>query len=89
MSTVIGGRIKLFLQYWKTITSDCSILESVEGAKIDFKPEILQSYVPKEISCSSDVKFKIDAIIERFVSSSVIEDVDKFKLAYRAYFPGY
>ena len=76
VSTVIGGRLKFFLQYWETLTTDSSILENIVGAKIDFKSEIQQSYVPKQISCSSDVKTKIDAIIVKFISSSIIEEVD-------------
>jgi len=72
----VGGRLRFFLPFWESLTSDVFILDAIQGVKIDFTSEVEQNFVPKQISCSRDVKLKIDSTIDKFICTGIIEEVN-------------
>jgi len=73
---IVGGRLKNYLQFWKSLTSDESILQTVSGAKIEFNRYVVQKFPMKPIKCSSEEKLKIDTEMYKYGKSGIIEKVD-------------
>lgn len=71
-----GGRLQYFLSFWETMTNDIFVLDMIKGVHIPFDTEIVQNYVPSNIKCPPDEMLKIDKVIESFVASSIIEEVN-------------
>ena len=72
VSTKIGVRLRYFLPFWETITSDSVILSAIEGAKIPFVTPVDQKS-ESAVNCSSVEKIKIN-VISKFIESEVIEE---------------
>ena len=45
-----AGKVKLFLDAWEQITSDCVLLSWVQGVTIDFDSSVCQGLLPKPIN---------------------------------------
>lgn len=75
-NNIVGGRLKFFVPFWQSITSDSFILNCIKGVQIEFQSSFQQTRIPNQIKCSALEKEKIDCIIDRFISSCIIEEVD-------------
>ena len=60
-----AGRLKIFLENWKSITSDSRILTWIKGYAIPFSKSVFQDSVPKE-------QAEIREHIEKLILKSVI-----------------
>ena len=76
VSTRVAGRISLFIDFWKLITSDKFILEVIEGLHIPFENFPSQNIAPKQINCSLNEKHAIDLELNKYVEKGIIEEVD-------------
>ena len=45
----LAGRLKLFLENWKSLKNDSKILECISGLKINFQEEPFQERVPIQL----------------------------------------
>ena len=72
----MGGRLKYFYNFWKTLTHDKTILEAIRGYRLDFDDTILQNHFPHPIRCSYTKKQKIDGQIVKFLNSGIIKKVE-------------
>ena len=70
---LIGGRLKYYLSFWKTLTSDHYILQLVPGSNIEFNCPI-KLYKPYHpIKRSQEDKQKMDIEIDKYLISGIIE----------------
>ena len=69
----VGGRLKWFLPFWKTLTHDSSILQIVSGARIEFVRPICQDVPRPPIRCSITDKSKIDSELSKYLRLGIIE----------------
>ena len=72
----VGGRLKQFYENWCKITSDCSILNAVQGYKIDFdsaKLPPLRKYPPFTFKCSEEEEVALSNEIQKLYGKNVIE----------------
>ena len=68
-----AGRLKHCLQAWQKLTSDHYILNVVKGLEIDFEVQRKQVFVPKQYNFNDAEVQIIDARIEEFLESGIIE----------------
>ena len=68
--------MKYVFPFWQTLTTDVTVLEMIEGVHIPFDTTINHTKIPSSIKCSSSEMQKVDKVLESFVSSSIIEEVD-------------
>ena len=69
----VAGRLRFFLDFWKTLTFDRFILEIIEGVKIPFDSFPAQLWQPREINCSVEEKTCIDAEIATYLTKGIIQ----------------
>ena len=50
----------MFIEFWKSLTSDAIILDMIAGIKIPFVSRPIQYHVPQEIKCSYQEKIASD-----------------------------
>lgn len=72
MSKSIAGRLRFFLDFWKTITNDKFILNVIEGLEIPFESLPIQLTFPPEIRCSAVEKQSIDQEVIKFVNKGIV-----------------
>ena len=70
---LVGGRLKNYLPFWKTLTSDNYILQLVAGAKLEFNCPVRQNVPRPQIRCSHEDKYKIDLEVNKYLNSGIIE----------------
>ena len=68
-----GGRIRLFTQNWKEITSDTTILDMNEGVKLEFHKCPQQKFTPKSHKFEKEDKQVITEELSTFFNRSIIE----------------
>ena len=68
-----SGLMHCFLSFWNTLTNDQFVLQCIKGVKIDFISNIVQTTVPREISCSLAEKRLISSEIKKFLRHFIIE----------------
>ena len=73
---MIGGRLKFFYEFWKTLTSDSFILETIQGAKLKFLSMPIQSKIPCEIQCSAFLKIRISKEVQEYLRCGIISMVE-------------
>lgn len=73
---LVGGRLKNFVRYWHSLTSDKFVISNIEGVEIDFINEIQQSKPRQPISCSDGEKTIMDVEIAKYIRTGIIEEVD-------------
>lgn len=73
---LVGGRLKNYLSFWKTITSDKSILDIISGANIEFERPVQQLYPCKQIQCSNASRLEIQKEIDKYLKLGIIEKAD-------------
>jgi len=67
-----AGRLKFFAHEWEKITSDKTILSYVQGCKIEFDTEPLQTAQPRAIPFSVKETQVLDSEIEKLLDKGVI-----------------
>ena len=68
-----AGRLRHFLSFWKTLTRDKNILNTVSGLKIEFKDLPVQKFVPSEYKhTEQEMKF-LDSEIVKLLEKGIIE----------------
>ena len=68
-----GGRIRLFTQNWKEITSDTTILDMIEGVQLEFHKCPQQKFTPKSYKFEKEDKQLITEELSTFFNRSIIE----------------
>ena len=68
-----GGRIRLFTQNRKAITSDTTILDMIEGVKLQFHKCPQQKCTPKSYKFEKEDKQLITEELSTFFNRSIIE----------------
>lgn len=68
---LIGGRLRFFLENWKQITSDRSILQAISGFKIQFDEEV-SSYKVHPINFNQSERIIMQEQIEKLITKGVI-----------------
>ena len=69
----VGGRLKNYLPFWNTLTSDNYILQIVSGAKLEFDCPVKQYKPCRPIRCSLEQKQMIDSEIDKYLITGIIE----------------
>ena len=76
----VAGRLKLYHQEWKEITSDSEILQLTQGAKIDFTLEKSLNPPHKKLSDFSPTECEIiDSEVQKLLSKQVISQCEHTK----------
>ena len=75
MSEHVAGRLRFFLKFWETVTSDIYILNIISGLEIPFESLPVQGNFPPEIRCSASEKESIDQEVEKFLNKGIIHEV--------------
>ena len=70
----VAGRIAKYVPYWKNLTSDRFILESVQGYRIEFYDDLppSQFYTPRNIKFSRSEQEVIDQEIKKLLDKGVL-----------------
>ena len=71
-----AGRLALFHDYWKTLTSDRSILDTVKGLSLELNKYPYQSFVPSEYKFTEQEMNALDSEIEKMLGKQIIAKVD-------------
>ena len=79
---LVGGRLKNYLPFWKTLTSDNYILQLVAGAKLEFNCPVRQNVPRPQIRCSHEDKYKIDLEVNKYLNSGIIERANHSQCEY-------
>ena len=70
---VIAGRLKSYSKQWEKLTSDRSILEAVNGYKLEFLAgPIIQKFIPFPIKMSEQEKVAVNLEINKLLKKGVI-----------------
>ena len=75
---LFGGRVRHFLPFWKSITSDKYILSLVAGIHVPFidsPPK--QQFIPKQLSMSEEEMMFVDAEIAHLLRTGCIRKLDR------------
>lgn len=75
----MAGRLRLFTDKWRKITTDKYILNSVSGYKIPFSRISRQYHSPEQRKWSSDELRMIELEIEKMLEKNAIEKCKKDK----------
>ena len=70
--TFIAGNIKNFIDQWKQLTSNHTILTAVSGYKIDLFMQPTQFRVPRPLKCSAREANNIDLQVATFLEKGII-----------------
>ena len=73
--SLIAGRITLFLDNWRVLTSDQWVLNCVQGYRIQFLGEPQQTTLPREIVFSEGEKQKISLEVIAMLNKQAITEV--------------
>ena len=80
--TFIACNIKNFIDHWRTLTSDHTILTAVSGYKIDFLIRPTQIRVPRPFKCSimeaSNITSQITIFLEKGITIESSHEPDQF-----------
>ena len=71
-NTFMAGNVKNHIGAWKRLTSDSTILNAINGYKIDFFISPAQLKVPTGPRCSSVEDTNISLQIEKFLKKGII-----------------
>ena len=69
---MVAGRIRFFLEQWKELTSDSTILSAVTGYKIEFFVTPVQLRQPHPITMAPSESQNVDIQIEKFLNKGII-----------------
>lgn len=69
----VGGKLALFVEKWKLITTNKFVLDTVKGYKIKPKYPVIQPFVPKEPNRSLPEMFNLKSEIEALLSKNLIK----------------
>ena len=72
----LGGRIAKFIDYWKCLTDDKIILNSVAGIGIPFMHIPNQTFIPNQIKCSSSELSLITTEINKYVEQGIVVETE-------------
>lgn len=77
-----AGRLKNFAKEWRKITTDNSILDTVEHCHIEFSEDTDLNFVrhAKQISSNKNEKEIINCELEKLLENRVIEYANQMKL---------
>ena len=75
VSTFKAGRLYDHYNYWKTLTSDKYILQTVAGMAIDFIDIPSQYFIPPEYKHTNEEMAFLSVEIEKLISKNVITEV--------------
>lgn len=78
-SVRLAGRLRLFTDKWRKITTDKYILKAVNGYKIPFNKIPRQYYSPEQRKGSSDELRMIESEVEKMLEKNAIEKCKKSK----------
>ena len=70
-----ADRLKSCFQFWKTITSEPEVLETVRGLKIELVEPVNQSFVPPQIKFGKEENEKIEKELSNMVNSEIITEI--------------
>ena len=76
---MVGGRLQLCYNKWRSLTSDPFILNAVRGYKLEFDPEKLPLIREKglyDLTRNPELTRRIDVEISTLLSKNVIEHCD-------------
>ena len=73
----IGGRLRHFLPFWKTITTDYKILNMIKGIKFDFTRKFTQKKIPKQIVLSPAGTQFMECKIAELLKNGSIKEVKR------------
>ena len=68
-----AGSLKLHLNFWKTLTSDSWVLQTIQGCVVEFDGVPVQQQAPAEINFSESEMHTIDMELAKLVTKGVIE----------------
>ena len=73
----LGGRLRHFLPFWRTICSDHKVLDYIKGVQFEFTQQVTQKKFPKPIHMSTEqIEFMDNKIVE-LVANGSIKKIDK------------
>ena len=75
MSENIAGRLRFFLEFWKSITCDKFILNVIAGIEIPFESLPTQINAPPQIRCSDIEKQAVNHEIHKFIEKGIVHEV--------------
>ena len=75
MSENIAGRLRFFLEFWKSITCDKFILNVIAGLEIPFESLPTQTNAPPQIRCSDIEKQSVNHEIHKFIEKGIVHEV--------------
>ena len=73
----LGGRLRHFLPFWKTICTDRKILDLIKGVKFEFETKPVQSKFPRQIKMSKIEEEAMDSKIEELLSNNSICEISR------------
>ena len=71
----LAGRLKLFQENWKLITSDLAILEIVRGWRLPIIGRLCQEREPKQIPMSEVKREVVDKEIQSMIQKGALREV--------------
>ncbi len=69
----VAGRLLSFIEFWKSITKDDFIINTIKGYKIPFTEPPIQFKKPHIIKCSQTEQVKLDQAIIKLLKSGAIK----------------
>lgn len=73
--TVIGGRLRDFLPFWRLVTHDVDVLKSVSGVKIPFVARPFQTRVPDPYRFTVEQSAAVSEFITKLLRAGIVEVV--------------
>ena len=74
-NSLIGGRLRHFLPFWRKITGDYKVLNMIKGVKFDFVNKICQKKFPKQIAVSREGREFMHKKISELLANGSIEQI--------------
>ena len=72
----LGGRLRHFIDFWRQITQDPTVLHSIMGVKLPFTDLPSQDFTPRPYPVDAQSQEKIRALVEDLVEQQVVVPVD-------------
>ena len=74
-TTVIGGRLRFFVKFWRRLTHDPRVILSVYGVKVPFLRLPVQNEVPSQYNFDDEDRKNIRGFISKLLLAKIVEPV--------------
>ena len=71
----LSGRLRKYINFWRTITSDRKVLQLIQGVKFEFESIPHQTKLPREIKMSLQEEQAMDEKVNELLANETICEI--------------